>query len=108
MPPPLATQTIYQFVLVEREKAMEQREATMPAEPEDARRVRPRLVQRERSDQVVAIGLRTPWLRDLYHQLMTLPWWAFLTGFAGLYILLNVLFATLYLLDAEAIANVRP
>jgi hypothetical protein len=65
-------------------------------------------VQRERSDQVVAIGLRTPWLRDLYHQLLTLPWWAFLTGFAGLYILLNVLFATLYLLDAGAIANARP
>jgi hypothetical protein len=46
--------------------------------PADASRALNRLVQREASDRVVAIGLRNPWLGDLYHQLLTLPWWAFL------------------------------
>jgi inward rectifier potassium channel len=75
---------------------------------EGVRPVRTPLVQRERSDQVVAIGLRNPWLRDLYHQLLTLPWWAFLTGLAGLYLSLNMLFAALYWLSDGAIANARP
>jgi len=53
----------------------------------------------------VAIGLRNPWLGDLYHQLLTLPWWAFLLGLAIVYLGLNVLFALLYLLGDGAIAN---
>ena len=87
---------------------MEQRAAAGPAGPGDAQRARPRLVQRERSDRVVAIGLRTPWLRDLYHQLLTLPWWAFLIGLSGVYLSLNALFAGFYLLGDGAIANARP
>jgi inward rectifier potassium channel len=65
-------------------------------------------VQREASDRVVAIGLRSPWLGDLYHQLLTLPWWAFLLGLAVVYLGFNVLFALLYLLGDGAIANARP
>jgi len=57
---------------------------------------------------VVAIGLRNPWLSDLYHSLLTLPWWAFLLGLAFVYLGLNVLFATLYLRGDNAIANARP
>jgi inward rectifier potassium channel len=57
---------------------------------------------------VVAIGLRNPWLSDLYHSLLTLPWWAFLLGLAFVYLGLNVLFATLYLCGDGAIANARP
>jgi inward rectifier potassium channel len=57
---------------------------------------------------VVAIGLRNPWLSDLYHSLLTLPWWAFLLGLAFVYLGLNVLFATLYLRGDGAIANARP
>ena len=57
---------------------------------------------------MVAIGLRTPWLGDLYHQLLTLPWWAFLLGLSGVYLGLNVAFALLYLLGDGAIANARP
>src|SRR5271163_119957 len=74
----------------------------------DAPRAPNRLVEREASDRVVAIGLRTPWLGDLYHQLLTLPWWAFLLGLAGVYLGLNVAFALLYLLGDGAIANARP
>jgi inward rectifier potassium channel len=57
---------------------------------------------------VVAIGLRNPWLSDLYHSLLTLPWWAFLLGLAFVYLGLNVLFAMLYLRGDGAIANARP
>jgi len=56
----------------------------------------------------VAIGLRNPWLSDLYHSLLTLPWWAFLLGLAFVYLGLNVLFATLYLRGDGAITNARP
>jgi inward rectifier potassium channel len=76
--------------------------------PADAPRAPNRLVQREASDRVVAIGLRNPWLGDLYHQLLTLPWWAFLFGLAIVYLGLNVLFALLYLLGDGAIANAHP
>ena len=66
------------------------------------------LVQRERSDQVAAIGLRTPWLRDLYHNLLILPWPIFLVVLAFVYLGLNIFFALLYLLGGDAIANARP
>jgi inward rectifier potassium channel len=67
-----------------------------------------RLVKREPSDRVVAIGLRDPWLGDFYHHLLTLPWSAFLTGWAVVYLGLNVLFALLYLVGGGAIASARP
>ena len=66
------------------------------------------LVQRERSDRVAAIGLPRPWLRDLYHNLLTLRWPIFLVVLAFVYLGLNVLFALLYLLGGDAIANARP
>jgi inward rectifier potassium channel len=89
-------------------KAVKQHAAAAVSGPDNARHATTRLVQRERSDRVVAIGLRTPWLGDLYHQLLTLPWWAFLLGSAGVYLGLNVAFALLYLIGDDAIANARP
>jgi inward rectifier potassium channel len=68
----------------------------------------PRIVQRERSDQVVAIGLRAGWMKDLYHYLLVLPWTAFIAAFFLLYLTLNLLFAGLYLLGDGAVANARP
>jgi inward rectifier potassium channel len=79
-----------------------------PSSPSDAPRIVAPLVQRERSDMVVAIGLRTSWLRDLYHNLLTLPWPIFLVVLALVYFGLNALFALLYLLGGDAIANARP
>ena len=90
---------------------MKRRIAAMPLglePPADAPHAPNRLVQREASDRVVAIGLRNPWLGDLYHQLLTLPWWAFLFGLAIVYLGLNVLFALLYLLGDGAIASAHP
>lgn len=87
---------------------MNQQAASAASSADHVRRVGPRIVQREISDRVVAIGLRDPWLGDLYHHLLTLPWGIFLLGFAGVYLTLNVLFALLYLLGEGAIANARP
>ena len=69
---------------------------------------RDRLVQRDRSDRVVAIGLRDYWVGDLYHHLVTLRWSVFLLGLAAVYLSLNVIFAALYLVGDGAIANARP
>jgi len=68
----------------------------------------PRIVQRERSDQVVAMGLRAGWMKDLYHYLLVLPWSAFIAGFFLVYLGLNLIFAALYLLGDGAVANARP
>src|SRR5215470_18721723 len=88
---------------------MQKQDATpAPSGSNGAPRVVAPLVQRERSDRVAAIGLRTPWLRDLYHNLLTLPWPIFLAVLAFVYLGLNVLFALLYLLGGDAIANARP
>ncbi len=86
---------------------MRQQGPVAPFDPHTALRA-PTLLQREASDRVVAIGLRDPWLGDLYHRLLKLPWWAFLLGLAAVYLGLNLLFALLYLLGAGAIANARP
>ncbi len=91
-----------------REKGVKQQAAAAPSSPGNTRRTAPRIVQRERSDRVVAIGLPMPWLGDLYHRLLILPWWAFLLGLATVYLGLNVAFALLYLIGDEAIANARP
>ena len=87
---------------------MRQQVAVAPAGRGHVARAAPRVVQRERSDRVVAIGLRDPWMGDLYHHLLTLPWSTFLLGLSGVYLGLNVLFALLYLLGDGAIANARP
>src|SRR5246127_4139830 len=90
------------------EDEVSQQVAVAPSGRGRMARAAPRVIQRERSDRVIAIGLRDPWLGDLYHHLLTLPWGIFLLGFAGVYLTLNVLFALLYLLGEGAIANARP
>src|SRR6516165_2081881 len=88
---------------------MQKQDATAaPSGPSGAPRVVAPLVQRERSDQVVAIGLPKPWLRDLYHNLLTLPWPIFLVALSLVYLGLNVFFALLYLAGGDAIVNARP
>lgn len=87
---------------------MNQPAADEPSGPDDPRRARTRIVQREPADRVVAIGLRNPWLGDLYYRLLILPWWSFLLGLSAVYLALNVAFALLYLLGDGAIANARP
>lgn len=87
---------------------VKQQAAPAPSGPSGAPRAPTRFVQRESADRVVAIGLPTPWLRDLYHHLVTLPWPTFLIVLSLVYVGLNVFFAVLYLLGDGAIANARP
>ena len=73
-----------------REDRVKDQTAAAPAGPDSALRAPTRLVQQEPSDRVVAIGLRDPWLGDLYHHLLTLTWWVFLLGSAAVYLGLNI------------------
>lgn len=69
------------------------------------------------SRQVVGLGGQTstvrlgqhyrPW-KDLYHLLLTMPWWHFLGLVVGLYLITNTLFAIAYSIGADNIANARP
>ena len=43
---------------------------------------------------------------DVYHQILTMSWGAFLAALAALFIALNVVFALLYTVDAHALTNV--
>lgn len=43
--------------------------------------------------------------RDVYHWLLTLPWWAFAAVLGGIYLLVNVVFAALYVLGGPCIAE---
>jgi len=53
------------------------------------------------------IGAPAPGPRDLYHALLRIPWWAAFAVIVGTYLLLNVIFAALYLAFG-GVANARP
>jgi inward rectifier potassium channel len=68
----------------------------------------PRLIARGRADEVLAIGVPRPWFRDLYHFALRISWSRFLLLGIGFYIAANALFALIYLIPGDAIANARP
>jgi inward rectifier potassium channel len=45
---------------------------------------------------------------DLYHVILTAPWWLFLLGLAAVFLILNAAFATLYFSDPHGIEHARP
>lgn len=49
-----------------------------------------------------------PGWRDLYHRLFTMTWAQFFGLFGGVYVIFNLVFAAIYLLDRGGIANARP
>jgi inward rectifier potassium channel len=54
---------------------------------------------------VRAVGLRTGMHEDLYHRVLTMPWSAFFGMVAVAFVLVNALFATLYLLQPGSITG---
>jgi inward rectifier potassium channel len=76
--------------------------------PEGVSAQSPRLIARERADTVLAIGLLRPRFGDLYHFALRISWSRFLLGGAAYYVAANALFALLYLIPGDAIANARP
>ncbi len=57
---------------------------------------------------ILSVGLSNSLSRDLYHHSMTAPWWQFLLGVAGAFLVLNIAFAVLYALGDRPIANAPP
>src|SRR6516162_3832888 len=46
--------------------------------------------------------------RDTYHLILTLSWPQFAGFIFGIYLLINLIFAALYMLDAHAVAEMPP
>lgn len=45
---------------------------------------------------------------DIYHLVLTAPWWAFFLGLAGFFVALNAIFGALYFADPKGLINARP
>jgi inward rectifier potassium channel len=56
--------------------------------------------------EIHILGAPTPGLRDLYHALLRVPWWAAFVIIVASYLILNVFFATLYYWTG-GVANAR-
>jgi inward rectifier potassium channel len=71
-----------------------------------ARRTR-KEIHRTGDYDIHVIGAPAPGLRDLYHALLRMPWWGTFVLIVGGYLLLNVMFAGLYLW-VGGVANLEP
>ena len=81
----------------------------MSLNPNSTMSRKPRRV-RVRSGQVELVKLNTKAfdLRDTYHLILTLSWPGFAGVVFGIYLLINVAFAALYMLNPHAIAEMAP
>jgi inward rectifier potassium channel len=61
-----------------------------------------------RRQRVVIKGQDKSRWTDVYHAILTAPWWLFLLGLAAVFIIVNVGFALLYLSDSGGIEHARP
>jgi inward rectifier potassium channel len=66
------------------------------------------LIARDIADEILPLGLRRRWFGDLYHRALTVSWPSFLALNLSCYLLANLFFAMLYLLQPGSIANARP
>jgi inward rectifier potassium channel len=60
------------------------------------------------SRNIIRRGTRHGMLRDLYAALLRASWWTVLAVFGATYLVVNVVFAGIYLLRGDAIAGARP
>ncbi len=65
-------------------------------------------VMRSRRRMTIIRGQDASRWTDFYHAMLTVPWLVFLLGIAGFFISLNIVFALLYMADANGIENARP
>ncbi len=66
------------------------------------------IVLQEGRPQVDGVGAWYAYWRDPYHLLLTVPWLGFLLLILLTYVVINALFALVYLLDGEGVANAQP
>jgi inward rectifier potassium channel len=59
------------------------------------------------ASEIAFVGLEHDGWRDAYHRLLTMPGWAFLAVVTAGYLIVNALFAGLYMLDPGGVANAR-
>jgi inward rectifier potassium channel len=71
------------------------------------RRAHRKEIVRTEAYNIHIIGAPVPGLRDLYHDLLRVPWWAVLLIIAGAFLALNCIFAALYVW-VGGIAHARP
>src|SRR6201988_190138 len=70
---------------------------------------RPRYIRvRAGQFEFVKLNAKSFDLRDTYHLIQTLSWPGFAGLVFGIYLLINLVFAALYLLDARAVAEMSP
>jgi inward rectifier potassium channel len=67
----------------------------------------PRLVGSRRHRPIIT-GARQSLRADFYVVLLEAPWWALLCGVSAFYLLINAVFAGLYVLEPQGLSNVRP
>jgi inward rectifier potassium channel len=66
----------------------------------------PRIVSREQQPRrAVVRGQDGSQWRDVYHFIRSAPWWMFFVGVAGVFALVNTVFALLYMADPHGIQN---
>ncbi len=66
------------------------------------------MLARDKGAMPVRLGVGRHWWNDQYHSALSMPWWGFLLAAGGVYILANLLFAALYLLQPGAVSHVGP
>jgi len=76
--------------------------------PADVPLHRVHLFERKGEESVLRVGLEENWFNDIYHQALTIEWPAFIAWSLGLYLLTNVVFALLYMLEPSGVTKARP
>lgn len=76
--------------------------------PVPPHRPRARTVARDPASRVRRLNRRSRWYDDLYHRTLMLPWPAFLLLGCGTYLVINLAFAVLYLLQPGSILGAAP
>jgi inward rectifier potassium channel len=58
--------------------------------------------------QIVGLGAWYSYWRDPYHMMLTIPWWGFFTVVSVAFVLVNSVFALLYLVGGDNLEGARP
>jgi inward rectifier potassium channel len=66
------------------------------------------MFERKGEESVLRVGMEKSWLTDLYHRTLVIGWSAFIGWFVWVYIIVNVLFGLLYMLDPHGVTATQP
>lgn len=66
------------------------------------------ILRSRRPPRAVVRGQDVSRWTDLYHGILTAPWWLFFVGLAAVFVAVNILFALVYMTDMAGIGHARP